>query len=121
MRRTNSVEGAVQPVLFEEPMAPAGLSDANSLLVGVDADVPDNDELMRGETGTLVGLEHAIAKRGLFRHLEIGCNLRGIHKLELWCGRRAGRRCQIARDGDQVGPIHFCHRHTCRGSPRGRD
>jgi len=61
---------------------------------------------MRGETGTLVGLEHAIAKRVLFRHLEIG-NLRGIHKLELWCGRRAGRRCQIARDGDQVGPIHF--------------
>src|SRR5207249_3456970 len=51
MRRTNSAEGAVQPVLFEEPMTPAGFSDANSLLVGVGADVPEMMNWCAGKLG----------------------------------------------------------------------
>src|SRR5271155_4660117 len=31
-----------------------------------------NDELVRGEAGSLVGLEHTIAKSVLFRQLEVG-------------------------------------------------
>src|SRR5271168_2691360 len=33
---------------------------------------PGNDELVRGEAGALVGLEHAITESVLFRQLEVG-------------------------------------------------
>ncbi len=66
-----------------------------------------NDELVSGEAGALIGLEHAVGESVGLGELEVRLDVGGVHVLELRVGRRATGRASPAADGNFVGAIHF--------------
>src|SRR5271167_1364726 len=69
---------------------------------------PGNNELVGGEAGSLVGLEHAIAEGVPLRQLEVGVQWPGriVDILELGIGGRTTLRALVAGHWDLVGSVH---------------